>query len=124
VGKLKTDWKQEGTTETETGTEGALYRHFSLPSREFRQALGKMLKYLRRITEQMEVKILSYCARRVGVLNGDRGSLVSDLRICFQFNKNRYDKIYFGVTQLRYKKNSFCLSFVYPKDLCHSVNSN
>jgi len=33
----------------------------------------------------MEVKALSYCARRVGVLHG--GSLVSDLRICYHFKK-------------------------------------
>lgn len=30
-----------------------------------------------------------------------QGGLVSDLRICSQFNKNRYDKIYNGVAQRR-----------------------
>jgi len=58
-----------------------------------------MLKYLRRITEQMENKDfkLLHAQGRCAA----QGGLVSDLRICSQFNKNRYDKIYNGVAQRR-----------------------
>lgn len=70
-GKLKMDWKQEGTRLRRKHVLWALLIAISVCHPVgVRQALGKMLKYLRQITEQMEVKTLSYCARSVGVLHG------------------------------------------------------